>query len=326
MTNGGDYPVFHDGRKGKSFTDNIACDTTSVGAAALHYAECGLFVFPVPPGTKQSYKSAKYSGGRRWGATRDPDEIERDWLRWPYANVGIPTGEVNGIFVVEVDTVAGHGVDGLATLGKLPPLPPTLTAQSPSGSQHFYFQYPTGLDIRNSANLLGRGIDVRGEGGMVVAPPSQRKDGDYIWLNTLPVAEAPEWLLDALTPAPAPAPAVSPSPNKPTSSDKALLIAALYNIDPDITQKHWFAIGCALFTVFGEEEGFVIFDGWSAGGRKYKPKEMRRMWDGICRGQYPYSAGTIYHFANMDWDKYDRELIKKLNENNARDAYEPSEE
>ena len=83
---------------------DIACETTVVGAAALHYAECGLLVFPVPPASKQSFKSAQYSGGRRWGATRDPEEIEYDWSRWPYANVGIATGEASGIFVVEVDT------------------------------------------------------------------------------------------------------------------------------------------------------------------------------------------------------------------------------
>ena len=203
---------------------NIACETTVVGAAALHYAECGLLVFPVPPGSKRSYKSAQYSGGRRWGATRDPDEIEWDYSRWPYANVGIATGEASGVFVVEVDTLAGHGVDGFAALAKLPALPPTLTAQSPSGSQHFYFCYPTGLDIRNSA-LLGKGIDVRGEGGMVVAPPSIRKDGTYEWLNALPVAEAPDWLLEALTPAPA---VLAPSPSaKSSGPPNPLLITAL---------------------------------------------------------------------------------------------------
>jgi hypothetical protein len=316
MINGGNYRGFDDRWKGKN-SPAIACDPTSVGAAALHYAECGLLVFPVPPGTKQSYKSAKYSGGRRWGATRDPDDIERDFMRWPYANVGIPTGEANGIFVVEVDTVAGHGVDGLATLAKLPPLPPTLTAQSPSGSKHFYFQYPTGLDIRNSANLLGQGIDVRGEGGMVVAPPSLRNDGEYVWLNTLRVAEAPEWLLDALTPAPEPL--AAPTNNKSSCTPNPLLLTALYTIDPDIAEPNWFAIGCACFTEFGPDDGFEIFNAWSSGGKKYKPQEMQRKWENIRRGQYRYSAGTIYHYAKIDWNKFDSEQIAKLQQS-ARDA------
>ena len=70
-------------------------------------------------GEKKSLKAARYSNGANWGKTRDPDEIESDFTRWPDANVGIPTGVENGIFVVEADTVAGHGVDGIASLQAL---------------------------------------------------------------------------------------------------------------------------------------------------------------------------------------------------------------
>jgi bifunctional DNA primase/polymerase-like protein len=58
------------------------------------YVSRGWSVFPVPPGTKKSYKSAERSGGRAWGMTRDPDEICRDFTRWPDAGIGIPTGAV----------------------------------------------------------------------------------------------------------------------------------------------------------------------------------------------------------------------------------------
>ena len=73
-------------------------------------------MFPVPPGTKKSHKSGKHSNGQRWGATRDPKQIRKDWKRWPEANVGVVTGAESGIFVVDVDTVEGHGVDGIAPL------------------------------------------------------------------------------------------------------------------------------------------------------------------------------------------------------------------
>ena len=46
-------------------------------------------IFPVPPGTKRSYKSARYSGGRLWGMSGDPMEIERDFRRWPEADAGM---------------------------------------------------------------------------------------------------------------------------------------------------------------------------------------------------------------------------------------------
>ena len=57
---------------------------------ALYYASLGWHVFPVPPGTKRSYKSRDYFG-TRWGATPDPDEIRRDFYKWPDANVGRPS-------------------------------------------------------------------------------------------------------------------------------------------------------------------------------------------------------------------------------------------
>jgi hypothetical protein len=78
--------------------------------AALRYAtELNFAVFPVPPGTKKSHKSKKHSNGINWGATSDVEQIKRDFKKWPNANVGIPTGIENGFFVIDADTVEGHG-------------------------------------------------------------------------------------------------------------------------------------------------------------------------------------------------------------------------
>ena len=129
---------------------------------ALYYATCeGWSVFPAPPGEKKSYKSAKYSGGRKWGQTTDANEIHRDFREWPNANVGVVTGAVSGIFVVETDTKDGHDVDGIASLATLEAehgsLPATLQAESPSGSIHYYFNHP-GFDIKNSASAIAPGV------------------------------------------------------------------------------------------------------------------------------------------------------------------------
>jgi hypothetical protein len=169
--------------------------------AALDYAEKrGWEVFPAPPGEKKSYKSAKHSDGAKWGKTRDPKQIRRDFRRWPQANVGIPTGKDNGFWVLEIDTPKGHNVDGNASLRALEekhgPLPKTLMAESPSGSRHRYFKWPDAVAITNSTSSIAPGIDVRGEGGMVIAPPSTRSDGAYRWLNNNPIADAPQWLID----------------------------------------------------------------------------------------------------------------------------------
>ena len=165
--------------------------------AALSYAELGWHVFPAPRGEKKSHKSEKFSG-RKWGMTTDPDEIKRDFQRWPLANVGIATGSESGFWVVEVDTKEGHDVDGGASLRALEekhgPLPDTLTGQSPSGSIHRYFNWPADREIRNTT--IAPGVDVRGEGGMVIAPPSVRGNGSYVWISNAAIADAPEWLVE----------------------------------------------------------------------------------------------------------------------------------
>jgi putative DNA primase/helicase len=169
---------------------------------ALEYIGRGWDIFPADlrNGAKKSYKSGKHSNGRNWGMTCDPVEARGNFKRWPKAGIGIPTGEVNQIFVVECDTKAGHsnleqdGAQSLAALEeKHGKLPETLMAISPSGSVHRYFKYP-GRKVRSSSSSIAVGVDVKGDGGMVVAPPSQRHDGVYRWLNwETPIAEATPW-------------------------------------------------------------------------------------------------------------------------------------
>ncbi len=164
--------------------------------AALGYA-VNWTVFPTKPDKRGSCKSAARSDGRAWGATSDPDEIRRDFTRWPDAGIGIPTGAGNGIVVVEYDTVVGHGVDGAAALEDLQDrhgrLPDTLQALTASGSLHNYLKHPgAGIKIKCSNSELGPGIDVKGDGGMVIAPPSNGRR----WLNRNPIAVMPDWLVE----------------------------------------------------------------------------------------------------------------------------------
>lgn len=185
-------------------TREFARAPTDILTARLRYAELyGWVSFPAPPGTKRSYKSAKFSNGQRWGASNKPSVIARHFKKWPKANLGIPTGAENGFWVLEADTAKGHGVDGIASLRALERkygrLPKTLMAVSPSGSLHYYFKWPKrGLLICNSASKIAPGIDTRGSGGMVLAPPSVKEGvGRYRWLNWgTPGADAPKWLLD----------------------------------------------------------------------------------------------------------------------------------
>ncbi|MFC0340770.1 phage/plasmid primase, P4 family [Paracoccus niistensis] len=170
--------------------------------ATLNLAHEGYYVFPVPVGSKKSHKSEKLSGSK-WGMTREEAQIRRDWEKWPEANIGVPCGEQNGIFVLDLD--CKDGVDGVAWLRSMEArhgaLPKTVRAQSPTGGLHIWFAYPD-FEVRNSASALAPGVDIRGEGGMVVVPPSEKPDGSaYKWIaspHDIAIADAPEWLLTLL--------------------------------------------------------------------------------------------------------------------------------
>lgn len=177
----------------------------NIMTAAREGAARGWSVFPAPAsGKKMGCVSAANSNGNRWGATKTAAEIDRYWQKYPYANLGFMTGSCSGFFVVEADSEKGHAIDGVAALRKLEAghgaLPDTLMAESPTGSLHYYFNNPPGLIIRNSTSAIAAGVDVRGEGGMVIAPPSLRPGvGRYRWVNSNPVADPPSWLLKKIT-------------------------------------------------------------------------------------------------------------------------------
>ena len=139
-------------------------------------------------------------------ATTDAEQIERWWLAAPLANIGIATGARLGMWVLDVD-----GDVGAASLAALQeqhgPLPETMAARTGGGGTHYYWAIPADVTIRNSVRKLADGIDVRGDGGYVLAPPSVHLSGrEYTWLNRLPPVEAPAWLVELVTAKPAPPP------------------------------------------------------------------------------------------------------------------------
>jgi hypothetical protein len=123
---------------------------------------------------------------RRWQelATTDPATIETWWRQFPTANVGIATGRKSGIVVLDVDPGNG-GHESLERLKKdIPGFPSRATVRTGSGGLHYYFTYDLDLSIGNSASRLGHGLDVRGDGGFVVAPPSLHASGSpYSWIE-----------------------------------------------------------------------------------------------------------------------------------------------
>lgn len=182
--------------------------------AAAGYAALGLAVFPVhgvdAAGRCSCGKDCRRSVGKhpRTGnglrdATRDLDAVAGWWRRWPDANIAVATGTMSGIWVLDVDP--GHG--GLETIEALEvehgELAPTWCTETGGDGLHLWFRLGNAV-VRNSAGRLGPGLDVRGEGGYVVAPPSRHRSGRrYRWADgwhpaLVNLARAPSWLLALL--------------------------------------------------------------------------------------------------------------------------------
>jgi len=138
-------------------------------------------------------------------ASRDTDAVRTMFRRPGAALIGVPTGEASDLAVIDLDVKDGaSGLEWLAANEHR--LPATRRHRTRSGGLHLLFRYPAGRRVRNSASKIAPGVDVRGEGGYIIAPPS---DGYAIADDAMPVA-MPAWLVDLLDP-PAPPPAARPS-------------------------------------------------------------------------------------------------------------------
>lgn len=117
-------------------------------------------------------------------------------------NIGIVTGSISGnVFVVDVD--CGPGKQGDDSLHELQmqhdDLPPTMETKTGSNGRHYFFRAPAGVRIITDKNVLGPGVDVRGEGGFVVAGGSIHANGNEYVCDFSEIADAPAWLLDLVT-------------------------------------------------------------------------------------------------------------------------------
>lgn len=138
--------------------------------SALKYAAAVKAVFPCNPDNKQPLCKGGFKS-----ATTDADQISKWWQQFPRAMIGLPTGAINNIMVIDVDTLQGHNADGFKSLEQLQnnigQLPETLIVSTPTGGRHIYFEHP-GEKLKNSAGKLGEGLDTRADGGYVIAAPS----------------------------------------------------------------------------------------------------------------------------------------------------------
>lgn len=175
---------------------------------ALFYESIGLSVVPAIPDQKRPVKE--------WAAyqtDRPSREQVATWWDGLYKDhsIAIITGQVSGVFVVDIDE--GPGKEGGETWDALvekyatadDDLPHTWEAKTGGGGRHIFFRMPAGVIIKTGANVLGLGVDVRGDGGLVIAPPSRHQSGIlYAWRQScgpheIEIHDAPQWLIDLVT-------------------------------------------------------------------------------------------------------------------------------
>ncbi|ACX52015.1 Bifunctional DNA primase/polymerase [Ammonifex degensii KC4] len=174
--------------------------------AALSYFGLGWSVIPLhTPGPAGGCscgrdcdspgKHPRLASWKEFQERRPTEEELREWWgeKWSSANLGLVTGRVSGVVVVDLD-----GEDGVRAVRERGGLPPTPVVRTGKG-WHYYFAYPE-VVVPTRAGVLP-GVDVRGDGGLAVLPPSLHPTGRrYEWARgrspwEVPLAPCPEWLL-----------------------------------------------------------------------------------------------------------------------------------
>jgi hypothetical protein len=176
---------------------------------ALRYAELGWAVFPLHSCTTDGLDVVCTCGradctsvGKhprvRQGvkeATTNADQVEAWWRQWPDANIGLATGPPSGIYVVDLD-----GPEAIAAWRELGADDGAWISRTGNGEHHVY----AATDALPSTHWkIARGIDTRGAGGYIVAPPSLHRTGRrYAWVEPVvkPMGPLPELVRAAVTP------------------------------------------------------------------------------------------------------------------------------
>ena len=171
-------------------------NTNQLMRAALYYAR--VYHFPVFPCEPRGKRPLTLHGCK--DASTHPEQIERWWTEFPDANIGIVTGQTSGVVVVDVD--GDEGRESLRALEQKGYFPKTVRCLTAKG-EHIYLKGP-GFLIKNAVRICP-GLDIRADGGYVIAPPSVHESGKkYVWeISHRPdevlIAEMPEWVKRWLT-------------------------------------------------------------------------------------------------------------------------------
>jgi hypothetical protein len=186
----------------------VAAKNPLLRAARYYTLQLDRPIFPLLPNEKIPATPNGFKD-----ATTEELTICQWWKDNPAANLAMPTGDASGFLVLDIDPKNG-GLDSLAKLQAEYEELSTLMVRTPSGGFHYYFKWQHPLTNSNKGlKQYGPGLDVRGEGGYVVIPPSVIDGKHYEWMNEEEAVELPEWLLTLLLPPLSPPKPERSSPN-----------------------------------------------------------------------------------------------------------------
>lgn len=297
-------------------------------ATALDWARAGFPVFPAGPDKRPLVS------GWQARATTDKAKIRRWWHKYPDAMPALPMGRRSKLFALDVDRK--NGKDGFAALRDLGHDPAALSPASgttPSGGQHSIFRWREGMG--NSAEGLPVGVDVRGEGGFIIAPGAVNAKGVYVpigdgieALRLIGPEAAPE-LSEALRPAVRQGDDAPPA--EPGRIGMEKLRAALMAIPNDgslpenESRDWWFAkVAAVHFETGGSADGLALAHEWSALWPGYDPDATDAAWRSCRRrdGTLRTGATILAEAERHGWRDLDR--IGALYDEAMQDA--PSED
>lgn len=237
--------------------------------------------------------------------TTDPEKIAKWWdCSGIYTyNVGISTGKESGITVIDIDAGKG-GLQTWQALSEKYQLPLTYTVRTGGGGLHLYFSYCP--ELKTGTDVLGPGIDIRNDGGYIVAPPSLHSSGNlYSIMDARDLIPVPDALLSIK------GTALTPTADRKKKNNTTLSItraARLLEFIPNDDYSTWFKVGVILGRTFDSSmEAWDLYQAWSdknwhgnkdASRDKIMKDAFYKAAQDLSNSQYPkVTAGTLYYLA-----------------------------
>lgn len=166
---------------------------------ALKYLEMGFSVIPLGKITLDNKGQKKISYPISWTQFQTQRPSKEEVSNWTWINLGVVTGKISGIIVVDTDLYKQNYDEKLFKSFNIPVTPVQQTAR---GGRQYFFKHP-GFEVRNSVSLghSGSGIDIRADGGMTIIPPTKTDYGEYKWIISpldVDFAELPQQIIEIL--------------------------------------------------------------------------------------------------------------------------------